>query len=167
MEKTKNEHTKKIGNQKTIQQKHTITKKNWKCEKKENKSANFVLSAVADPILKKNASFVSSKEIRDYIKDLGISKVELNIDDIETILNTLVFDGKCERSIVSSASSSLGSKQEAAISLYRAIEPILKSDKGSALIRTPCGICHLIDNCHQDGIINPSKCVYMKEWLDF
>ncbi len=139
------------------------------CERKEHKSANFVLSAVADPILKKNASFVSSKEIRDYIKDLGISKVELNIEDIETILNTLVFDGKCERSIVSSASSSLGAKQqqETTISLYRAIEPILKSDKGSALIRTPCGICHLIDNCHQDGIISPSKCVYMKEWLDF
>jgi hypothetical protein len=29
------------------------------------------------------------------------------------------------------------------------------------------GICHLIDNCHDDGIINPRQCVYMKEWLDF
>lgn len=136
--------------------------------KKEDSLKSLTLSN--DPIMKKNASFVSSREIRDYIKNLGISKVDLNLEDIETILNTLVYDGKCERSIVSSSlgstSSSSSSKQEN-ITLYRAVDPVLNPKKGSGLIRTPCGICQLIDTCHEDGIINPRQCVYMKEWLEF
>lgn len=94
----------------------------------------------------------------------------MNLEDIETILNTLVYDGKCERSIASTSAlistSSQSNKQEN-INLYRAVEPVLNAKKGSGLIRTPCGICQLIQNCHEDGIINPKQCVYMKEWLDF
>ena len=40
--------------------------------KKEDSLNN--VSLANDPILKKNASFVSSREIRDYIINLGISK---------------------------------------------------------------------------------------------
>ena len=38
---------------------------------------------------------------------------------------------------------------------------------GSSLVRVPCGICPLIDNCSEDGPISPKTCVYMKEWLEF
>ncbi|CAF0812065.1 unnamed protein product [Brachionus calyciflorus] len=112
-----------------------------------------------DPVMRKTSSFVSSKEIRDYIKNLGISRVDLSTEDIETILNTLVFDGKCERSVMT--------KQNEQIGLYRAVNSVLDPKKGSNLIRLPCGICPLIDNCYIDSIINPQQCVYMKEWLDF
>ncbi|RNA31475.1 DNA-directed RNA polymerase III subunit RPC6 isoform X2 [Brachionus plicatilis] len=112
-----------------------------------------------DPVMRRASSFVSSKEIRDYIKNLGISRVELTTEDIETILNTLVFDGKCERTVTT--------KQNEQIGLYRATNFVIEPKKGSSLIRLPCGICPLIDNCHIDSIINPQQCVYMKEWLDF
>lgn len=112
-----------------------------------------------DPVMRRASSYVSSKEIADYIKNLGISRVDLSTEDIETILNTLVFDGKCERTVTS--------KQNEQISLYRAVNSAIDSKQGSSLIRLPCGICPLIDNCHIDSIINPQTCVYMKDWLDF
>lgn len=112
-----------------------------------------------DPVMRRTSSFVTSKEIRDYIKNLGISRVELSTEDIETILNTLFYDGKVERSLMT--------KQGEQVSLYRAVDSVLEAQKGSGFIRLPCGICPIIDNCHPDGLINPQQCVYMKEWLDF
>lgn len=136
------------------------------CEKKEASKAKYQSENkfVNDPILQKSTSFVSSKEIRDYIKNLGISKVDLNVEDIETILNTLVYDGKVERSIVS-ASASFSSTEQ--VNLYRAVNAVLTTTHGSGIVRIPCGTCNLIDNCYDDGPINPKACVYMKEWLDF
>lgn len=136
------------------------------CEKKEAAKKKYQSDNkfVNDPILQKNSSFITSKEIRDYIKNLGISKVDLNIEDIETILNTLVYDGKVERSIMS-ASASFSSTEQ--VNLYRATDPVLPNTQGSGLVRLPCGICNLIDNCHEDAPINPKTCVYMRDWLDF
>jgi DNA-directed RNA polymerase III subunit RPC6 len=131
-------------------------------EIESSKSARYA----NDPVLKKNALFASSKEIRDYIKKLGISKVDLSLDDIETILNTLVYDGKVEKSIAATSTASSSSTGEQ-VSLYRAINPVLEAKKGSGLVRFPCGICPIIDNCHPDGIVQPQNCVYMKEWLEF
>jgi DNA-directed RNA polymerase III subunit RPC6 len=139
------------------------------CERKEEleKQAKYQ----NDPILMRSASFVSSKDIRDYIRDLRISKVDLNLDDIETILNTLVYDGKVEKSIVIKSALSQKSQEEEGsgghMSLFRAIESVLDNKLGSGLVRMPCGICPQIENCHPDGIINPQMCVYMKDWLEF
>jgi DNA-directed RNA polymerase III subunit RPC6 len=123
-----------------------------------------------DPIMKRNASFASSKEIRDYIKELRISKVELNLEDIETILNTLVYDGKVEKSIISKAAITKAQEDDgsgAHMSLYRAVHSIIDKKLGSGFVRMPCMICPLIENCSPDGIINPQTCVYMKDWLEF
>jgi len=122
-----------------------------------------------DPILKRNASFASSSEIRNYIKDLRISKVELNLEDIETILNTLVYDGKVEKSIINKSviSKSQDDGSGAHMSCYRAVNSILDKTLGSGFVRMPCMICPQIENCDPDGIINPQTCVYMKDWLEF
>lgn len=136
------------------------------CEKKASSTEKFQSSNkfVNDPILQKSSSFITSKEVRDYIKNLGISKVDLSIEDIETILNTLVYDGKVERNVIVTSASFSSTEQ---VSLYRATNPILSSNKGSGIVRIPCGICNLIENCYEGGPVNPKSCVYMKEWLDF
>jgi DNA-directed RNA polymerase III subunit RPC6 len=87
------------------------------------------------------------------------------MDDIETILNTLVYDGKAERSVMPGSGLSLSSSEH--VNLYRAVDSVLGGEHGSGLVRVPCGICPVVDNCHDDGPINPKTCVYMKEWLEF
>ena len=135
------------------------------CEKKEQINENP--KYVNDPLLKRNALFATSKEIHEFIKSLGISKIDLSVDDIESILNTLVFDGKAERSVMSNNMVSANVTNVEHINLYRAVESVLESKLGSGIVRTPCGICPLYENCHPDGLINPRQCVYIKEWLEF
>jgi hypothetical protein len=55
----------------------------------------------------------------------------LILQDIETILNTLIYDGKCERSIVASAG---GSGDSGKVQLYRAINPLVET---TGLMRMP------------------------------
>ena len=63
-------------------------------------------------------------------------KVQLAEGDIETILNTLVFDGKAEMSLV--ADSSSGSSSNGQRKLFRVLRPLLPV---TGLMRTPCGVC--------------------------
>lgn len=107
------------------------------------------------PIAVRNASYVASKEVLKHISDLGITKVQLSIEDIETILETLVFDGKVERSVASEGAEG--------VKLYRAVTGLLPTP---TLMCIPCGFCPLIKECDDVGNVTPIKCRYMKEWLD-
>ena len=63
--------------------------------------------------------------------------MQLSEGDIETILNTLVFDGKAEMSLVADSSSnksSTGGQKK----LFRALVPLMPV---TGLMRTPCGVC--------------------------
>jgi len=84
----------------------------------------------------------------------GISKISLRQEDIESILDTLIYDGKVERTTVFEAGSE--------VRLYRAIEPLLPT---TGLVRIPCGICPVVKFCSQVGAVNPTKCTYLKEWM--
>ena len=77
-----------------------------------------------------NASFMKSKEICQVIADLQVSKVALSLEDIELILDTLVYDGKVEKSV--------GHEAGEQVKMYRAIETLLPS---AGFVRVPCGIC--------------------------
>jgi len=114
-----------------------------------------------DPLLKRNRSFASSHEVWKYIADLGISKVSLSVQDIETILNTLLYDGKAEMVIISDTSSNLeGIVQK---KLYRAIKTLVPVP---GLMRVPCGVCPVVRNCYPGGKVSPKTCIYMKDWLE-
>ncbi|XP_063977555.1 DNA-directed RNA polymerase III subunit RPC6 [Diachasmimorpha longicaudata] len=104
------------------------------------------------PIAARNVTFASSKEVWKFISDLGISKVKLSVEDLEMILDTLVYDGKVERIIAGDGNT-----------LYRAITPIVKAP---GLIITPCGLCPVRKNCCDLGDVTPMKCQYLTEWLE-
>jgi len=104
------------------------------------------------PIAARNVTFASSKEVWKFISDLGVSKVKLSVEDLEMILNTLVYDGKVERILAPDGNN-----------LYRAIQPLLISP---GLIKTPCGLCPVRKNCCDAGDVTPIKCQYITEWLD-
>ena len=61
----------------------------------------------------------------------------LTPSNIETILNTLVFDGKAESSVVMGGEGE-GGRGEGVTTVYRLTRPLL-SDTG--ISRIPCGVC--------------------------
>ncbi|XP_076360581.1 RNA polymerase III subunit F [Tachypleus tridentatus] len=115
-----------------------------------------------DPISERNASYASSKDIWKFINELGISKVTLSAEDIEAILDTLIYDGKVEKTVVASQVTS--GSTAGMTRLYRAVEPLIES---TGLMRLPCGVCPVMEECQEGGAISPSNCLYMKEWLDY
>ncbi|XP_064602738.1 DNA-directed RNA polymerase III subunit RPC6-like isoform X2 [Liolophura sinensis] len=134
---------------------------NQQCFKYLQQKADSACEAQTDPIVQHNSSFCSSQEVWKFISELGISKVQLSVEDIETILNTLIYDGKVESIIVANPGGSEDSGQK---KLYKSVKPMIKP---TGLMRMPCGACPVLDECHEGGQISPSSCVYMKEWLDY
>ncbi|XP_059610526.1 probable DNA-directed RNA polymerase III subunit RPC6 [Phlebotomus argentipes] len=103
------------------------------------------------PLLAKQKSLCSVGDVHKFISDLGISKVNLDEEDLKTILKTIVYDGKAE------------SVQMDGFTLYRSIVPALPPP---GLVQMPCGICPVIYNCSTNGHVTPKTCLYMIDWLN-
>lgn len=59
------------------------------------------------------------------------------MEDIETILNTLIYDGKVEMTIIAAKEGTVGSV-DGQLKLFRGVNPIIQP---AGLVRTPCGLC--------------------------
>lgn len=110
----------------------------------------------AGPLMIRNASCLSSQEIWQFITDLKISKVPLNVEEIEMILDTLVYDGKIEKTMERETASGQ-------IKTYRAITKLIPS---AGFVRIPCGVCPVIRSCGTIGSVQPKDCVYYEQWVD-
>lgn len=102
---------------------------------------------------------MNSQEVCGFIKNLGISKVELSKPDIESILQTLIYDGKIECFVTSKGSDNC-------TKLYRAL-PNKTGTLNIGLLKSPCGGCPVIKDCYDGGIISPTNCIYLKDWFEF
>ncbi|MGH0173864.1 UNVERIFIED_CONTAM: hypothetical protein FKN15_067822 [Acipenser sinensis] len=152
---------------------------NQQCFKFLQSKAEAARESKQSPMVQRNSSFASSNEVWKFICELGISKVcelgisevcelgiskvELSMEDIETILNTLIYDGKVEMTIIAAKEGTVGSV-DGQLKLYRGVNPIIQP---TGLVKTPCGVCPVFDDCHEGGEISPSNCIYMTEWLEF
>ncbi|CAL1537310.1 unnamed protein product [Lymnaea stagnalis] len=116
-----------------------------------------------EPWTRLQASYASAEDVLKYITNLGISKVNLSVKDMESILDTLIFDGKAELSAKTTGMQGMA-PGDSSVKIYRAVKPL--SDT-SGFVRTPCGVCPVISRCTVDGLISPKTCVYMKDWLEF
>lgn len=110
---------------------------NQQCYRFLEKKKEQMNSCGGGPIMARNVTFASSKEVWKFISDLGISKVKLSVEDLEMILNTLVYDGKVERTLSGDGNT-----------LYRAVEPLLNPP---GLIKSTCGVCPVRKNCCDVG----------------
>ncbi|NXK43224.1 RPC6 polymerase, partial [Piprites chloris] len=114
-----------------------------------------------NPMIQRNSSFASSHEVWKYICELGI---KLLMEDIETILNKLINDGKVRMTFIVAKEGTVCSV-DGQMKLYRAISLLIQP---TVLIRTLCGLCpgfplQVFDDCHESGEISPSNCIYMTE----
>jgi len=106
----------------------------------------------SEPMAAKTASMVTVAEVQKFISDLGISKVALKDSEIESILQTIVYDGKAEKC------ESLDGK-----TLYRAVQSLVES---AGVSRCPCGVCPIIRRCSDQGSVSPATCQYFRDWLE-
>ncbi|KPJ18219.1 DNA-directed RNA polymerase III subunit RPC6 [Papilio machaon] len=125
---------------------------NRQCLRFLQQRADKIKNNPKGPVVGRTQSFASAVEVQKYITDLGISNVKLEVEDVITILNTLVYDGKAESNVLSD-----GSK------VYRAIESLIPPP---GLVQVPCGVCPLILKCCSTGLITPQDCKYMDDWLE-
>lgn len=104
------------------------------------------------PIAVQMKALCSVADVHKFISELGISKIKLDQEDLETILKTVVYDGRAQRVL-----------QVDGTYLYKAVESLLPPE---GLVQTPCGICPVINNCSNVGSVTPKTCAYMSEWLE-
>lgn len=105
-----------------------------------------------------NTGFASLEQIRTFIKESGISHVELQSEDVQKLVETLIFDGKVEEMKNPNANS----KRLNAPILYRPARVQLPANGFSM---TPCARCPVFDLCGPSGDITPATCIYLTEWL--
>lgn len=125
----------------------------------------------------RNKSLVSSNEVKEYIDDLKISNVQLTLQDIEVVLETIVFDGLIEKISVEKkpepsssrtatcTETGLTSDEEDGQSThyYRALNRLV--DTSTGVMRVPCGQCPHINECRPGAVINPESCLYFERWF--
>lgn len=128
-----------------------------------------------------------------YIRNSRIANVELRYEDVQALLEALVFDAKLEKvevaargmsgcgasaSASAAAAPTAGAKGKAAASVggaltswpreckaiaYRALHT---SGALNALALVPCSACSLVNSCQEAHQISPESCVYFTRWLD-
>lgn len=104
------------------------------------------------PLKIRNCSYATAEDVHKFIAELGISKVILSVEDMESILYTVVLDNKAERTVTVNGSY-----------LYRAVNNFIESP---GLVKGVCGICPIANRCADTGLINPKICNYFTEWLN-
>mmetsp|Transcript_41328 Transcript_41328/g.67012 ORF Transcript_41328/g.67012 Transcript_41328/m.67012 type:complete len:290 (-) Transcript_41328:628-1497(-) len=110
----------------------------------------------------KAKGYASVDQIAEFIRTSGISKVELSADEVLSVVGTLIFDGKLEEMRdARAASSSWGGRSQ---TLYKATR---LGTVPNALASVPCGVCPVMNECSDGGIVSPQTCVYFDDWLSF
>ncbi|PRP75631.1 hypothetical protein PROFUN_07997 [Planoprotostelium fungivorum] len=87
-------------------------------------------------------------ELTDHIKKSGLSKNELKVSNIQSIIDVMIYDAKVER-IPDSA--------------YYRLTNLEVKHNGFTMM--PCGTCPVFDECTDEGDISPRTCVYFTRWL--
>jgi DNA-directed RNA polymerase III subunit RPC6 len=95
-----------------------------------------------------------SKTILDRL--IASSVIEANclaLEDLEMIMQMLVYDGRLEVERGPSGGS------------HPRYRPGLEVPSYNHLTETPCGVCPVVSQCSPGGLISPESCPYIKDWL--
>lgn len=127
--------------------------------------SNFIVQVV------RSIGMVDLAALTDKVRISGISKVELSLEELELVVNTLVYDGRLEE--VSSAVLLL-TGQSTAKKRYKVCKTQSSSAGGGGggggsswdyLTEMPCGRCPVVTQCSETGVICPATCEYYNDWL--
>ena len=102
--------------------------------------------------------FVTAEQVYQFISESGVFKVDLRLEDVITVLDTLIFDGLAEA--IPAPSPSAGGP---AVTVYRSTR-----SKGALSIfnTTPCAQCPVAASCCPGADVCPEMCPYLSKWLE-
>lgn len=109
---------------------------------------------------------VSLEEVIQYVRSSGVttsSATELRAEEFTQVLNSLIYDGDVE----ARTSTGAGKESEFAhgTTYYQVCQNAVPTTSG--LTNIPCGICPVLLDCSEDGLVSPNTCTYYQEWLQF
>ncbi|CAM9203501.1 unnamed protein product [Ascophyllum nodosum] len=116
--------------------------------------SNYVLSYV------KEQQTPALKDIAAAIKVSGISKIDLSMEEVKLIVNTLVYDGELEEVRGAASRFSRGAGDGPVYKMAPSVEVV------NAFTEIPCGTCKVMKHCSEGGVVSPKTCVYLAEWLN-
>eukprot|EP01105_Mastigella_eilhardi_P017675 TRINITY_DN4071_c0_g1_i2.p1 TRINITY_DN4071_c0_g1~~TRINITY_DN4071_c0_g1_i2.p1 ORF type:complete len:287 (-),score=82.20 TRINITY_DN4071_c0_g1_i2:50-910(-) len=102
-----------------------------------------------------NKSFASAEEVYHFIKESRVFEADLRLEDIQTVLNTLIFDG-----LVEDIRDPRGPAFSAKV-LYKRARLDLPPNE---FTHSPCSICPVFESCAPNGVVNPVVCPYLTAW---
>jgi len=125
-----------------------------------------------DALSEKCFAFIKKKEVATreeitlHVRKLGMLPGNIKEEEVQSILNTLLFDDKIEL-----VTNHIERMEEAQASgnkkvFQKAYKVKKRYEPEIALLSVPCTFCPVIKECYPDGVISPSTCLYFKEWLD-
>lgn len=112
-------------------------------------------------ILKQGLATVEN--VADAVRKSGITKEELRVKDFKQLMDMLVLDGEAEE-VISTGTGPFAAFPPDTL-LYRGSQSRLSET--SAFTSIPCGVCPVLHECTDDGLISPKTCIYFQDWLKF
>ncbi|GAB2280243.1 hypothetical protein Dimus_014886 [Dionaea muscipula] len=111
------------------------------------------------------SSTSSAGEIYSFIKVKQAFNIEVSLEQINEVLNSMVLDNL----IIEQKSTGFGEFAKIPIETlcYKINTSISEQGPTGAMALIPCGVCPQINHCTPDGVISPVTCPYFTKWLDF
>jgi len=124
---------------------------------------NFVAASSRRPI----DSLPDSASLLQQLTGSGIiADNTITVEELDMILSMLVFDGRLEE-VRNTAMGSIqgggaGGASRVGLVKYKVAKQF---NAPNHLTEMPCGVCLVVSQCREGGVISPSTCTYMNDWL--
>jgi len=113
-------------------------------------------------VLHRLTAVLSEDMMCDFVRNTRLSKVDLGVEEVLQIVNTLVYDGKVD---AHESRRDNGAPYPEGTVFYTPAALPLQEHSDFTLV--PCGICPVASDCHEGGVISPATCIYFDSWLAF
>lgn len=111
------------------------------------------------------SKYPTVSSIHEFVRNSGITTVDLAPADIKSLIDVLVYDGKIEPIDEGMAYRAIpGATPECGADLGADAE-IGGGVVWDALTEVPCGPCLVSDLCRAGGPVSAEECIYLDEWL--
>jgi DNA-directed RNA polymerase III subunit RPC6 len=118
--------------------------------------------------------YTSQKELLLFLKSTNLTNKqnEINEDNVQTILNILIFDNKIEPIFPESLIYNVTNKYSLLLSKNEDILNNIKYKKSNnynancIFDSIPCFICPVFKECESSNIVNPIECPHLKQFME-